>query len=580
MFVLTGSAMGQTIRFTDVTSNSNIAAICGGMNWTFDILMADFDGDGRLDILALEHNDIAGRLAMNNGDGTFTGIPLSQGMSTQVAMAADYNNDGRLDIAWSSGIPGIYRNDGNRQFTFQSFNGGFSGMAWADWNADGLPEYAGVPHNSVDFYKNTNLRDNQITITLSSFSPATGFLMSGYFADLNGDGWPDLVVQPFSGGQLFEFTQHTTGVCFHNGVRGTGANFNAPTSAGLDSLPAGGMTFGDIDNDGDLDAFGMGTAATGGPTNFQTRLFRNNGQGAFTEITGSGLPTASSSIDIFFMVYLGSALADFDNDGLQDLIWVTPSSIQIYRNLGSGSFQNTSLSLTMSGGGGRPARFYVADYNNDGKQDFVLASGGDPDNIVYLYQNTSANANHWLKVALKGTTLKTAIGSRIYVYEAGHLGDPTYLLGYRQVIQSHSHRQPLEQHFGLGGATTCDLRAIFYPESTVVDKPSLAADQQIVLDQTGSVKTEARSAKRALREELSTSQNPFRTVVSFLFTAGNQKALSELHIYDLAGKCVAKLNAESNSSYAWNAAKIPAGVYLARLQVGDKTYTQRLMLTK
>jgi hypothetical protein len=350
-----------------------------------------------------------------------------------------------------------------------------------------------IGHGATQFFCHRNTgsgytNDNKLQDQILALGPydTTGFLMSGYLADLNGDGWPDLVVQPCSGA-IFDYSEHTTHIHFHNGLSGDSASFNAGTSSGLDNLPAGGMAFGDIDNDGDLDAFGMGSAAIGGPTVFQTRIFQNNGQGVFTDITtGSGLPTAPTSVDPYYVIYNGSAIADFDNDGLQDIIWAAPGSIQLYRNMDKGQFQKVNLSLNASGGN-RPMRMYVADYNNDGKLDFVVGSGGTP-NSAYLFKNTTENANHWLKVRLKGTTLKTAIGSQIYVYAAGHLNDPAYLLGYRQVIMSHSHRQPLEQHFGLGGATACDLKVVFFSDKgVVVEKRGLAVDRMVVLNQDGTV---------------------------------------------------------------------------------------------
>jgi hypothetical protein len=83
-----------------------------------------------------------------------------------------------------------------------------------------------------------------------------------------------------------------------------------------------------------------------------------------------------------------------------------------------------TASANLSGiSGDRPARFALSDYDNDGAID--LATGTSPDSVgsaVMLWHNQIGGQN-FLKVRLTGNKIKNAIGSKISLYQGGHLGD-------------------------------------------------------------------------------------------------------------------------------------------------------------
>src|SRR6185436_16589792 len=89
----------------------------------------------------------------------------------------------------------------------------------------------------------------------------------------------------------------------------------------------GGLTLIDFDGDGDLDVF---AAAPGG-----SRLLRNDGRGAWTDVTAaSGLelvPAGSASI--------GCVAGDYDNDGRPDLFVLRYGTSSLYHNEGAGHFR-------------------------------------------------------------------------------------------------------------------------------------------------------------------------------------------------------------------------------------------------
>jgi alpha-tubulin suppressor-like RCC1 family protein len=79
------------------------------------------------------------------------------------------------------------------------------------------------------------------------------------------------------------------------------------------------------------------------------------------------------------------------------------------------------------------------------------------------------------------------------------------------------------------------------------------------------------------------SPNPSRAVVTFRLPAIGKEEPPELSIYSLSGGLVADLTADSRQSaatYCWNAAGAPSGEYIARLTVGGRALTRKVMLWK
>ena len=167
--------------FTDVTTAAGLLTADGdahGPSW------ADLDNDGDLDLYVakgtlkedkpINYND----LWRNNGDGTFTNIAVSSGVTgigsrSRGPYAVDYDNDGDLDLFVPSnfkqglGEPNLlYRNDGDFQFTDVATEAGIARVgidnwaaAWADYDRDGLidffittPAVGGVPSSAL--YRN------------------------------------------------------------------------------------------------------------------------------------------------------------------------------------------------------------------------------------------------------------------------------------------------------------------------------------------------------------------------------------------------------------------------------------------
>ncbi len=141
-------------RFEDVSKSSGFSGPTG--RYGLGVLTFDFDDDGWTDIY-IAADSTPSMLFRNQGDGTFEDVGLLSGTSLnengqeQAGMgvsAADFNHDGRLDIVktnFSDDVPSLYRNDGKGFFTDVSYRAGLGvhtnylgwGVSFVDIDHDG-----------------------------------------------------------------------------------------------------------------------------------------------------------------------------------------------------------------------------------------------------------------------------------------------------------------------------------------------------------------------------------------------------------------------------------------------------------
>jgi hypothetical protein len=157
------------------------------------------------------------------------------------------------------------------------------------------------------------------------------------------------------------------------GVRFTHTNGFAEQFYFIESTP-GGCGWIDFDNDGFLDILLLQTGSSEPPETVKQRpfsaLYRNNGNGTFTEVTpGSGFDR-----DLGYAH--GIAVGDYDNDGYADVFVSSyPRNFLFHNEKGTGKFREVSaamgLSKIHSTGFATSAAF--GDYDNDGKLDLYVA---------------------------------------------------------------------------------------------------------------------------------------------------------------------------------------------------------------
>ncbi|MFC1547220.1 FG-GAP-like repeat-containing protein, partial [Candidatus Neomarinimicrobiota bacterium] len=197
----------------------------------------------------------------------------------------------------------------------------------------------------------------------------SGYTRSGSWGDYDNDGDLDLFVA--NDGWLAEHDPQN--ILYTNNGDGT----FAPVTTGPLSTDEGrsrGAAWGDIDNDGDLDLFVANTYEN----NF---LYTNNGDGSYTKVTSGPVVTDGATS-------VGGAWGDYDNDGYLDLFVANccgGNDNFLYTNNGDGTFtQETSGPLVTGTYGASDIHGATwGDYDSDGDLDIFIANWGGN----YLYDN-------------------------------------------------------------------------------------------------------------------------------------------------------------------------------------------------
>jgi hypothetical protein len=209
-------------RFEDVTEASGIGKALGkGMG----ISIADFTGDGRMDIFIANDND-PNFLFVNQGNGTFKESGLEYGVaynqegnsvSSMGSDAKDFDNDGWVDIIYNDLAGQVYallKNDGGKLFSdatwstkFGPLSRNISGwsMGFVDYNNDGWKDIYSANGDLDDLNANSRQHDTMfeneggktfidVTEKMGPDFAFVGYQRGSAFVDLNNDGFMDLVV--------------------------------------------------------------------------------------------------------------------------------------------------------------------------------------------------------------------------------------------------------------------------------------------------------------------------------------------------------------------------------------------------
>jgi len=166
-----------------------------------------------------------------------------------------------------------------------------------------------------------------------------------------------------------------------------------------------GISVADYDGDGDLDVF-IVVQQTYDSLNAKTwsKLYRNNNDGTFTDVTkDAGLDKGILALHN----KRGASWADFNNDGLPDLLLTYQSGMQLYQNLGNGKFKDVTQSANLDVATDceiQSAMWF--DFNNDGLLDiFISGYLGCTNNRVYKNMGDGTFENVTAQMGLNTSTL-------------------------------------------------------------------------------------------------------------------------------------------------------------------------------
>jgi len=370
----------------DGTFQAPVSVTLGGLADSNQIVAADFNKDGHLDVAVSQINAANVIVILGNGNGTFQAprdfaLP-GQGFGLAVG---DFNGDGVPDlVATSPAIGGVtvLLGTGNGNFTAVNNpqtgttptayaaipDGGCQPIAAADFNKDGkLDVVAGLSGVNGAATVAVLLGNGDGTLQAESLFGTTDFPAALAVADFNGDGNPDWVT-----------IGNQTGWLAVGLGRGDGT-FQAMDVFDVGLSPAW-AAVADFNKDGKLDVV-VANSVGGSANASNTTLLLGKGDGTFQPPV---------NLTVIGTTPVGVAAGDFNNDGNPDFVvlngpggFAAPcygtsfNCLSIFLGNGDGTFQTPTVASTGSGGVGQ---IITGDFNGDGKLDIamVINSSGPP----------------------------------------------------------------------------------------------------------------------------------------------------------------------------------------------------------
>ncbi len=363
--------------YVDITPTTFVQGIGDGSSAAY----GDFNGDGKLDIILV--GDQGNNVYLNDGKGGFTlADPASTGLDAggmwwSSVDVADYDGDGKMDIVmqgWDNPGPVqhayVYKGNGNGTFTkVATLAHGLSNgnVQFGDYDNDGKKDiiqtgWDAVAVNGFSYiYHNAG---NNVFTPIST--PQVPGLADGQakWADLNKDGKLDIVLEGWNATKIF---------------LGNGAGTFTEKTNTLPAYDFSFVTVDDYDKDGNLDLLFGGHVPGSSPATWETKVAKGDGTGNFT-LQDFGLAGVERG---------PAVMGDCNKDGFKDFFvagWNGNGSFAIYKNDQTNKVFTDVPDVNKVILGYPSGSLLVKDFNGDGFDEIFTCGWA----VTGLYKNSLA----------------------------------------------------------------------------------------------------------------------------------------------------------------------------------------------
>jgi len=592
-----------------------------------EITISDFNNDGFADIFLVSAVRAGyfhpNRLFWNRGNGTFASAPNGPAIyegRLHVA-SADYDLNGLPDVITSSASfnPGqFWRNNGDSTFTDVTSSvfpgitqplGQAEGITWADYDNDGLLDllacggnrgvwdYAGLEGDSLRWYAECEVNETKTIVVVTDGDSVTVSATKSDYGEVScwyGGAGDSVTLFPRKfgldelDGMPPALTNSRQGLFLWRVIGG---------DADTVKLVCGGVGTALLECGGALRVNGSGFLSWSpigyepkppyGHANWRNRLFRNQGDGTFAEVTSTAFAVNDSTANS-----KGAAWADYDNDGFLDVFIANGGTVEslnqpnyLYRNNGDGTFTEVAALEGVVG----PARGMSdggswGDVNKDGFLDLYVGNGAEHPPFGVgpreLYLNTP-NGNHWIRLQLRGTLSNgSGIGARVRFKSAS--GERWR---YRLGESDNCFSDDPALHCGLGSDTVVDSLQIFWPSGRLDTFRNVQANKSYFAIESKPLRTMSAAHFIVLSAPLSPLVNQGETV-EYLVEVDNFGGLaSTVHASyeDCTGAPISWMSISPESTTVWpggrppmhltvNAASLTEGMYCGRVVFASNSF--------
>jgi hypothetical protein len=503
------------VSFTDVTAAAGIRFVHNsgraGGKWLPEtmgsgVAFFDADGDGWVDLLFVNGRDwkpgkrrSTAALYRNTGAAGFQDATAGSGLDVVTygigVAAADYDNDGRIDVYLTS-LDGdrLFHNEGGGKFRDVSKASGIANasfgtsVAWVDYDRDGrldlfvanyvqwtpqtdlhctldgaaksycTPE--SYPGTASKLYRNLGGGRFEDVSRAAGVADATSKSLGITILDVDNDGWLD----------LFVANDTQPNKLYRNNRNGTFTDVGLKSGVAYseDGIARGAMGV----DAADYDRSGRLHLLVGNFSNQMLGLYHNEGNGLFVDEAPRSTVGRASLLSLTF----GLFFFDYDLDGWLDILAANghieeeiarvQPKVQyrqpplLFRNLGGRRFEDASGTVGRDFSRPIVARGAAyADYDRDGDLDVALSTNHGP---ACLYRNDGGNRNAWLAVRTRGTkSNRDGIGAIVRVESAGGRQWQMVRSG-----SSYASQSDVTLTFGLGADTMVSSVEVEWPSGT------------------------------------------------------------------------------------------------------------------